>query len=200
MKLAIFDIDGVLANTVDLHTRALRNAIEFVVSTGAHQEAYLDAGDGIRTAEKLKRLAADYGLSSETIAMIDACKKSFTLKEMTTLKLDKNIVNGIKRLRKRGYTIAIASNSRRVFVNQIISAIGIAKLIDYSISGDEVSSPKPDPEIFNKVIAHFGADPKQTFIFEDSPNGIEAAVRSHANVIVVDPNLLVTQKQFDQCK
>lgn len=199
-KLVIFDLDGVLVNTTDLHTKALRDAVQYVVPGEAHLAEFLDASDGIRTKDKLERLKADYTLSDNAIRCIDLCKQEFTIQELKKLKLNESIVKGIKGLRRRGYKIAVASNSRRSFVDEVVKTIGIRKLVDYSISGDEVGSPKPDPEIFLKAIEHFGADRKDVFIFEDSPAGLEAAVRTGAEVIVVNPKILATEEQFSRCK
>jgi beta-phosphoglucomutase len=200
MKLAIFDLDGVLAKTTDIHTAALRAAVGSIVSKEASQGSYLDAADGIRTKDKLKRLADDYGLSDETVDRIDTLKKKYTVDALSSVNTNQVLVDGFNSLKSRGYTIAVASNSRRDFVNLILRGIGVMSLIDFSISGDEVKNPKPDPEIFNTVILSFGAEPSATYIFEDSPNGIKAASQTGATVITVDPHTLVTESQFTLCK
>jgi beta-phosphoglucomutase-like phosphatase (HAD superfamily) len=55
-------------------------------------------------------------------------------------------------------------------------------LIDYSLSNEDVSLPKPSPEIYNKVINYFETNKDNTVIFEDSPVGLAAAYASGASV------------------
>lgn len=53
------------------------------------------------------------------------------------------------------------------------------------ITGDEVSKCKPDPEIFLKAADRIGVDIKDCLVFEDSLNGIRAALASRATAILV---------------
>ncbi len=53
------------------------------------------------------------------------------------------------------------------------------------ITGDEVSKCKPDPEIFLKAADRIGVDIKDCLVFEDSLNGIRAALASKATAILV---------------
>jgi beta-phosphoglucomutase-like phosphatase (HAD superfamily) len=53
------------------------------------------------------------------------------------------------------------------------------------LSNEDVSSPKPDPEIYQKAIAQFGLRPEECLIVEDNENGVRAAIASGAHVLVV---------------
>lgn len=191
MKLAIFDLDGVLVDTSEIHTHALRAAVKQFVPL-AYQESYLDASDGVRTVEKLQRLRVDYSLNENDIEAISRMKKKLTLLRLCEIDRNEVIVEIISKLKEEGVKIAIASNSRREFVNIIIKQLGIATLVDCVICGDEVKNPKPHPEIFSLVMNTVGINPASTVIFEDSPSGLEAARKSGAAVVQVDPKILIT--------
>jgi beta-phosphoglucomutase len=208
MKLAIFDLDGVLVNTTEIHTAALRRAVAYVIDGKAHQEPYLDAADGIRTRDKLARLADSYDLTDIAVDCLDHLKNKIVTQQLSLLKPNQEIIDGIKALRQRGYKVAVASNSRRSSVDTVLEQIGLTGLVNFSISGDEVDLPKPDPEIFIKTIQYFDVsyfpqcamDLNEVYIFEDSPAGLEAARNSGARVIQVDPSKLVTVEQLLLCK
>ena len=58
-------------------------------------------------------------------------------------------------------------------------------MFDHILTNQDVLEPKPNPEGYVFLIEKFGFDKKDTFIIEDSPKGIRAAISSGANVIKV---------------
>ena len=60
------------------------------------------------------------------------------------------------------------------------------------VDGHQVSRPKPDPEIYLRVAALLGMDPRNCVVFEDSHTGVEAARASGARVV----GLRTTHKEF----
>lgn len=198
-KLAIFDMDGVLVESASIHTKALRKSIAALVSIEASQERFLDASDGIRTKDKLKRLAASYGLSNIEIKAIDELKERLTIEALVALPINSMLVETLTELKRKGIRLSVGSNSRRVYVDIVINAIGISHLLDYSVAGDEVDNPKPHPEIFKRSIEYLGYSPNETVIFEDSSIGIEAAAKTGSIVIIVDSSSGVTKEQLLFC-
>ena len=194
MKLAIFDLDGVLARTDHLHTFAFKEAITHYAPEAA-SASYLGAHDGVRTKDKLIRLQTDYHLTDELIVKIDKRKQSLTEQHLRHIRPNNIITQCLQTLKAAGWTVALASNSRKKNVDIITDALKIDQYLSLKITGDAVVKPKPHPEIFHHVIEHFNADFNNVFIFEDSAAGIEAAIASGAHVIKVDPNTLVTLDQ-----
>lgn len=192
-------MDGVLVNSADIHTEALRKSIASLVSTEASQERFLDAHDGIRTKDKLKRLAASYGLSDTEVKAIDVLKEKLTMEGLERLPTNPMLIETLTELKRKGIKLSIGSNSRRSYVDAIVKAIGIEPLLDYSVAGDEIDNPKPHPEVFKRSMEYFDYSADETVIFEDSTIGIEAAARTGSIVIVVDPSSGVTKEQLLFC-
>ena len=192
MKLAIFDLDGVLVKTDHIHTNMLRFAVESVLHSEAAQLPMFDAQDGIRTVDKLKSLKEIYDLSDDTIRGIDKLKQMLTVVEMQSIPANPLIVEIFTHLKETGYHIAIASNSRRLYVDSAIKALRISHLVDFSIAGDEVQQAKPHPECFERAMAHFSTSNQTTTIWEDSQAGLTAAYATGSKVIQVDPQVLLT--------
>ena len=69
-----------------------------------------------------------------------------------------------------------------------ISYLGIGHHFDLIFAGVDVKKGKPDPEIYLKSMAALGVTPDETFIFEDSQVGIDAAKASGASYMIVSPN------------
>lgn len=191
MKLAIFDLDGVLVNTSEIHTRALRQAVG-MFAPYAHTASYLDAGDGIRTVEKLQRLKGEFHLTEEIVNMIGDFKKLLTLQALENIQRDEKIVEAIKYVKGQAIKIAIASNSRREFVDKILNKLGIQEFVDFTVCGDEVSKPKPDPELFLKAASALNISPLDSVVFEDSDIGLLAARNAGMKSVRIDPSILIT--------
>lgn len=81
--------------------------------------------------------------------------------------------------------LGIASNSPRGLLDAALGASGIGDCFDVSFAGDEVSAPKPDPELYLRSYAHFGAAPQQCIALEDSATGVAAARAAGSYLITV---------------
>ena len=58
--------------------------------------------------------------------------------------------------------------------------------LDFKLSNEDVTQPKPDPEIFSKAIETLGQSPSEVLIIEDNDHGIKAAEASGAHVLRVE--------------
>ncbi len=71
---------------------------------------------------------------------------------------------------------AIASSSVSSRVKKFLNIVNIYDKFDYILSGDEVTNPKPAPDLYNKVCEYFNIiDRNNVIIIEDSKNGLIAA-------------------------
>ena len=67
----------------------------------------------------------------------------------------------------------------------MLEKTGQLQYMDFVISNEDVSSPKPSPEGYNIAIEKFNLQPKECMIVEDAPKGLEAARQTGANVYEV---------------
>lgn len=190
-KLHIFDLDGVLVNTHNIHTNALRRAVQELISEKASREECLDASDGVKTSDKLKNLALHYSFDS---ILVDNRKKELTLIELKNLPKS-TLRESLLNLKSDSY-IALASNSRSIFVNEILKTIDLDNVFDYVICGDEVKEGKPNPEMFLTVIDHFKVLPSNTVVYEDSYAGVFAAIKAKTRVVRINPRILLQEYQY----
>ena len=94
----------------------------------------------------------------------------------------------IQSLQTFGVKVALVSASPRVIVDAVLDNIG-RNLFPISLSGDDVSKTKPDPEGYLKAAQLSGVDIGNCLIFEDSLPGAQAAKSSGAWLIAV-PHLV----------
>ena len=97
--------------------------------------------------------------------------------------------------------MAVASSAMLKNVDFAVDALGFRKYFTYIVSGDEVSQPKPHPEIYLKAARHLDFQPADCVAFEDSFVGIESAKAAGMKCVAVASTFLIgelrTQSQAD---
>ena len=186
-KLVIFDLDGVLIDSKELHFEALNKALrsissEFEITPREHATKY----DGLSTKKKLEMLRQEKGLKAESFEQVWKSKQEITVRMLGEIKIDETLVEFMKYLKAKHLSLAVASNSVRNTIDLVLRNLGISNFFTLILSNEDVTSPKPHPEIYWKVMTHFGVLPENTVIFEDSYVGRLAAQRSGARLIPVD--------------
>ena len=95
------------------------------------------------------------------------------------------VIELLKEAKKAGVKCAIGSSGCRENVEMIIEGLGIAELIDGSISGSDVTHGKPHPEIFTKAHELLGLKAEECIVVEDAVNGILAGIAAGCKCLAV---------------
>lgn len=186
-RLIVFDLDGVLVDSKDIHFDALNHALSSVqpgltISVADHLSKF----DGLDTRTKLSLLVESGRLLAENVEQVWRAKQDMTARLMAELPKNPEIVEVFKFLKKKGFVTAIASNSIRKTLDLEIHRLGISQLVDFSLSNEDVTMPKPHPEIYWKAMMTARKYPRETLILEDSSVGRRAAQLSGARLIPID--------------
>ena len=112
IKLIVFDLDGVLVDTKQIHFLALNEALDKVgVKNKISYENHLKNFDGLPTVEKLKKLNKKGALDKKKNNKVKKLKKLFTSKILKKeIKFNKSLFDLFKKLSKK-YKIAVATNA-----------------------------------------------------------------------------------------
>jgi HAD superfamily hydrolase (TIGR01509 family) len=196
-KLVIFDLDGVLIDSRNLHYFALNEALSciddrYTISVEEHLSVY----DGLNTTKKLKLLTQTKGLESKHYDEIWQNKQNATFKYLKDLKEEFLLQKIFTKIKDRGYKIAIASNSIRETVKLSLLSIGVLEFVDYYVSNEDVTRTKPYPEMYWKCMIAMNALPKNTIIVEDSHIGRQGAIDSGAHLLAVDDSYEVNSERI----
>ena len=98
--------------------------------------------------------------------------------------------------RRLGLRLGVASTSSRAWVVGHLDRLGLLASFDALCCGDEVSRAKPDPAVYQAVLAALGLSAVEAIALEDSPNGIAAAKAAGLYCVAV-PNTLTSQLCLD---
>jgi len=186
LKLVIFDLDGVLVDACEWHRLALNEALLTVCNYEIPVDEHGLIFNGIPTSVKLKKLS-EMGKIPETCH-----EKVYSIKQKKTIEIiEKNSkirsekINMIRDLKDRGLKVCCFTNSIRETAELMLSTCGVLNMLDMIVTNQDVKNPKPDPEGYLKILNHFNISSDDTVIVEDSPKGIESAIRSGCLVIGV---------------
>ena len=185
-KLIIFDLDGVLIDSRELHYHALNDALETVSSKYViSREEHLSLYDGLNTTRKLEMLTQNKGLPVSEYNSIWQKKQDATFKLIRKMPRNEMIVEIFRDLKDLGYKVAVASNSIRETVKLSLMTVGVLEYVDYYVSNEDVQRPKPYPEMYWKCMTALNALPKNTVILEDSHIGREGALNSGGHLVPI---------------
>ncbi len=182
----IFDLDGVLINSKDIHFEALNrslseNSVNYQISYEDHVKNF----DGLPTKTKLEILNKKKILSKNLNSKIKNKKNIITSKLLNErIKYNKNTFELFKKLSKR-FKIGIATNAIQDTLKIAIKKLKISKYVDFSLSNENVKNPKPHPEIYLRCIVNLNSKPKNTLVLEDSHNGRISAKEAGARLMPI---------------
>ena len=198
-KLVIFDLDGVLIDSRELHYHSLNDALKsidakYVIAKDEHLSIY----DGLNTTHKLNLLSELKELPQEYHDMIWQRKQLSTLELIKKFPIDNKLIDIFSKIKAAGYMVAVASNSIRETVKLSLLRIGVMEYVDYYVGNQDVVNSKPFPEMYWKCMTTLYALPKDTLIIEDSHIGRQGALDSGAMLLAVKNSHEVTWEKIEK--
>lgn len=199
IKAIVFDLDGVLVDSRNLHYMALNKALEeidpkYVITLEEHLAKY----DGLPTSKKLAMLTKEKGLPSGFHTEVWKRKQDMTIDLITEcIKPCDKLIELLGTLRDRGYRLYCASNSISLTLHEMLKALGIHEFFERIYSNEDVLMSKPHPMIYMKCCYDNGFAPCQVLIVEDSPIGRVAATLSGCHVCPVPNPDAVTLERLE---
>lgn len=170
---AIFDMDGTLIDNTPFHYKAWQLLFKHYNMPEPSRETYKSEISGIPIANTVRRYFAD--ADEELIKTISHQKQAFYQQEFRPyLKAINGLENFLAELKDAGVKMAVATSSDMADVDFIFDAVPIRRYFDVIITGDRVSKPKPNPQIFLKAAEELNAQPEKCIVFEDSTSGLKA--------------------------
>jgi HAD superfamily hydrolase (TIGR01509 family) len=187
IKLVIFDLDGVLVDSRDIHYNVLNAAIEkvagreYIIDRNEHFSQY----DGLPTTDKLRIITQLKGLEEKFHEEIHYLKQKWTIEALKTVPKSPKLIEICEYLKTINVQIACASNAVWNTIIVVLEALGIKQYFDTVVSNQDIVHPKPYPEMFWQCMIDSKALPGETLIVEDSEVGKQAARNSGGRCMFV---------------
>ena len=182
IKAVIFDVDGTLVDSVDLHARAWQEAL-------AHFGKHFDfervryqigkGGDQLMPVFLSEQELEEFGEELEKYRG-DLFKREYLLK----VKGFPGVRELFQRVRREGLQIALASSAKGDELKTYKKLARIEDLVHEETSSDDAEKSKPHPDIFVASLGQLGDPPReQVIVVGDTPYDAEAAGRAGLKTI-----------------
>jgi HAD superfamily hydrolase (TIGR01509 family) len=187
IEALIFDVDGTLAETEEVHRRAFNAAfdhhgLDFVWEPDRYRELLKVTGG----KRRIERFFREEGLpdDSELASRLHADKnRTFARLLASGVEPRPGVRDLILLAKAAGLKLGIATTTSRENLLAVLAALALPAF-DVVVSGGDVAALKPDPEAYTLALERLGVAPSGALAFEDSANGLAAALAAGIPTVV----------------
>jgi HAD superfamily hydrolase (TIGR01509 family) len=185
VKALLFDLDGTLVNTMPLHYEAYR--IVFGTRGGIFEFSDFNALSGPPAHVSIPLFAKAAGITQKgfDIQKIHSEKKAAFKMLLTQTQLDLLPAGRLLDETHRKYKIAVVTSGNKKGAEEILLNLNLQTKVNIIISGDDVSTGKPDPEPYHLALKKLAIDRSEVIAFEDHDHGIASAISAGLRVVDV---------------
>jgi HAD superfamily hydrolase (TIGR01509 family) len=174
IKAVIFDIDGTLIDSVDLHAKAWVEALMHFGHEIAFQDLRSQIGKG--GDQILNGLLPPEVIEQRGEEIKDFRADLFKRRYLPQVRAFPGVRQLFEHIRAAGQRAVLASSGNADEVEQYKEIAGIADLIDSATSSDDAERSKPFPDIFRAALAKLqGLSSDEAVVIGDTPYDAEAA-------------------------
>jgi HAD superfamily hydrolase (TIGR01509 family) len=190
----IFDVDGTLAETEELHRQAFnhafaRHGLDWQWDRAVYKDLLRVTGGKERIRAHHDRLRIAAPLSDVDIAELHRIKTAHyaELVETGCCPLRPGVTDLLVAAKARGQRLAIATTTSHGNIDALLSrALGKRWAADFDAiaAGDDVRHKKPAPDVYFEILARLKLNASDCVAIEDSANGLIAASRANIPVLI----------------
>jgi HAD superfamily hydrolase (TIGR01509 family) len=182
ISAVVFDLDGVIIDTEEVWEEVRRGYAaeygrQFLPDTQTRMM-------GMSTGEWSTHLSADVGVPRTPEQVASDVLGRMAERYRTSLPLIPGSIEAVRRMAER-FTLALASSSARILIDQVLATAGLADAFRVTLSTEEVPHGKPAPDVYLEVVSRLGLAPTVCAAVEDSSNGLRSAAAAGLAVIAV---------------
>lgn len=170
-RLLILDFDGTIADTRATILRTFRMTIE-ELNLSPRTDEECGSTIGLPLVEGFKRLYPE--ITAEQSELYTSTYRRIFRENKRNLSPDMfpNVLDTIKALHHRGFTLSIASSRSRRPLLEFVDSFGLHEMIPYVLGLEDCQKHKPDPEPVLKTLRELGFKAEQTLVVGDMPYDI----------------------------
>jgi HAD superfamily hydrolase (TIGR01509 family) len=182
LKAILFDLDGTLVDSNDLHVLAWEEAFRSAGHEFDRRTLHDQIGKG--ADNYVPALLPDVG-EAEADRLGDAHGAIYKHRYLPAVKPFPGARDLLRRCSEAEYKVVLASSAAKEELKHYVGLLDAGNLIDSSTSADDVGCSKPCPYIFDTARQKAGVEPGEALIIGDTPYDIEAAQKAGMRAIAV---------------
>jgi HAD superfamily hydrolase (TIGR01509 family) len=173
VQAVIFDIDGTLIDSVDLHAWAWQEAFAAFGHSVSFAQARGQIGKG---GDQLLPVFLAPAVQARDGEAIEAWRaERFKSRYLPMVRPFAAVPELLRRVRESGLAVAVASSAKRREVQTYLDIAGIADLVDAVVASDDAEHSKPHPDIFQAALGRLDVPPHAAVAIGDTPYDAQAA-------------------------
>ena len=178
----IFDLDGVIVDSMPMHIAAWKR---YLKSLGIAAADLTQRMHGRRNDEIFRDLLGPEPSDAEIDAHGAAKEQLF--REMIGEQLHGHLVPGIREFLTRASNTptGLATNAERANADFVLDGADLRGFFQVIVDGSQVERPKPAPDVYLRAAEELKAAPRNCIVFEDSAVGVSAARDAGMTVVGV---------------
>jgi phosphoglycolate phosphatase-like HAD superfamily hydrolase len=183
VKGVIFDLDGTLLDSVDLHALSWHEAMARFGYSVSFEQARSQIGKG---GDKLiPEFLSAHEQRDDGEKIEDWRGKRFKAEYLPLIRPFSAVPNLLQRARDAGLRIAIGSSAKSDELETYLDIARIADLVDVKVSSEDAEESKPSPDIFETALKKLGLEGSDVIAVGDTPYDAEAALKARITPIGV---------------
>jgi HAD superfamily hydrolase (TIGR01549 family) len=182
IKAVVFDVDGTIVDSVDLHAQAWQEAFKKFGKEVELEAVRRQIGKG---ADQLLPVFFSKRELDEFGAKLDEYRGAlFKKKYMPRVEAFPKVRDLFERIRQDGKRIALASSAKEDELATYKKIARIEDLLEAETSSDDAERSKPHADIFAAALEKLaGITAKETIVVGDTPYDAEAAAKAHLTTV-----------------
>jgi beta-phosphoglucomutase-like phosphatase (HAD superfamily) len=187
-KVVLFDMDGVLYNSMPNHAKAWQQAMaQFGITMTAHDAYATEGARGIDTIRMMVKAQQGHEISlEEAQQMYDV--KTHLFHEMPEARIFYGVKSLMRKIRQCDMTIGVVTGSgQRPLLNRLLNDFGEFLDENHIVTAYDVKRGKPYPDPYLMGMQKVGdTQPWETIVVENAPLGVRAATAARCFTIAVN--------------
>jgi HAD superfamily hydrolase (TIGR01509 family) len=190
IKGVIFDLDGVLVDSAQLHLQSWQSAFRNFGIEFCEEDFWRCFGQSSLAFIELAMSRGGVVLKKTDVKHLEE-EKERIFRDLAPGRIRPfpGVIRFTEECKYRRQKTGIASSAPIENIQMVLKELGIEKLFDAVTSGGEVKFPKPHPQIFIETSKRLNLSPSECIVFEDVPVGLEAARRAGCTTVAVTNTL-----------
>ncbi|OPY26059.1 MAG: putative HAD-hydrolase [Methanocella sp. PtaU1.Bin125] len=193
-RAVLFDLDGVITDTMGLHYEAYRQAFEKHDIHVTPLEVYLT--EGMPSMEVGRAIVKEKGAriaDDQLRVLIEDKREIYRALAAKDAKTFPGVPETLRMLRENGIRLALITGSNAKSVAGVIRKVGLDDAFDAVVAGDDTARGKPYPDPYRKGMERLGIPPEHCVVVENAPLGIQAAKAAGAGYVIAVTTTLPEQ-------
>ena len=187
MRALLFDFDGVLIKSMEIHYQAWCRALkEYGMEMKGPEELFMLEGQGAKTVAD--QLTQKLGLSPEEVLDI-VDKKHAYYQEMKSIEIYPWLLDVLRWARDQGLRMGVVTGGNRARVTSTLAGFDLLNFFSALVTSDDVDETKPSPVPYLQAAMKLGMEPQQCMVIENAPLGIRSGKTAGMTVVAITTTL-----------